>query len=290
MAGGELFPPLREIAPVMPGIRSVVLLAMCLGTAAHAEPPAMVTGLTGDDYPSWAVRKNVGGRVVVELTIDETGAVKACTVLGSSGHGTLDRDTCSLLTAKARFAPSPAPGERTFLQATFWRLSDMDAYDPLETYGLRFSRIRAGWDLFMPAPAAAGLSCAEAGDVRICEIPASNPETFRQDVPSAGKLTAIIRARDGELIGLRLETASRTREEYVAGARSEWGQPCFHDEEAGLTGWIAGYAYVVLRPDSVTISGRGLDSATERVAASCPGFARDMGTVADLEAQRARMR
>ncbi len=61
---------------------------------------------TGADYPPEAVRKGWEGTVVAQVVISVEGRVRACRIVKSSGHETLDAATCRILKTRALFVPA----------------------------------------------------------------------------------------------------------------------------------------------------------------------------------------
>lgn len=59
-----------------------------------------------DIYPPYAKHYGIEGRVRVRVVIDETGLVKDCHVVASSGAPTLDQATCSAAIRNGRFKPA----------------------------------------------------------------------------------------------------------------------------------------------------------------------------------------
>ncbi len=94
----------------------------------------IATGPRGDlqgsfsssDYPLEALRKEYGGTTAFVLLIDETGAVKDCTLTESSGMAVLDARSCGVITARAKFAPAidvdGKPTKSSWFQRISWRL------------------------------------------------------------------------------------------------------------------------------------------------------------------------
>lgn len=91
--------------------------------------------ISGDDYPSAALRDEAQGRSVVSFTVDNAGAVRDAEILQSSGHQALDGAACDLIQKRFRFEPAldqtgkPLPQRRK--QAIDWRLPE---YLPEELY------------------------------------------------------------------------------------------------------------------------------------------------------------
>jgi protein TonB len=82
--------------------------------------------ISGDDYPTDALRNEEQGKVTAKLSIDRRGHVSKCEIISSSGSASLDRATCSILARRARFTPArdvngkPVPD--TFTQSIVWQL------------------------------------------------------------------------------------------------------------------------------------------------------------------------
>lgn len=80
------------------------------------------------DYPSRAIREGREGVTKFALTIDSTGRVARCDIVGSSGHADLDAKTCELVAKRARFEPArDGNGEKTtgtFSSSIRWQIPD----------------------------------------------------------------------------------------------------------------------------------------------------------------------
>jgi len=61
---------------------------------------------SADDYPHTALRALAGGTVEMMLLVDEAGKIKSCTVTATSGHASLDAQTCSIMARRASFDPA----------------------------------------------------------------------------------------------------------------------------------------------------------------------------------------
>jgi len=97
---------------------AAAVLGLTAGAAAGAAPrhalaappkPAPIdqaAWIGADDYPPPALRAGDQGDVAVRLDVDPSGATAGCTVTRSSGSALLDRTTCDLLRARARFEPA----------------------------------------------------------------------------------------------------------------------------------------------------------------------------------------
>jgi len=64
------------------------------------------TWVTAEDYPTLALRNEEQGVVRFLLTVGPDGVPLACKVTETSNFDTLDKQTCTLLLARARFRPA----------------------------------------------------------------------------------------------------------------------------------------------------------------------------------------
>ncbi|MGN7931912.1 energy transducer TonB [Sphingopyxis sp. 22461] len=78
--------------------------------------------MTFDDYPSRAMREGREGAVGFKLSVDAEGRPSACEITMSSGHADLDAETCTLVTRRARFKPSPGSRPRYFESRVTWSI------------------------------------------------------------------------------------------------------------------------------------------------------------------------
>lgn len=67
--------------------------------------------VTLDDYPAAALRDGKEGTVQFQLDVTSSGLVGKCTIISSSGHSDLDRETCTLIQRRARFNSSNLGGQ-----------------------------------------------------------------------------------------------------------------------------------------------------------------------------------
>lgn len=77
--------------------------------AVKAEPvmePNPGTWATNDDYPAQSRRNKDEGIVHFLLMVSETGSVKDCHIVESSGFSELDAKTCELMRQRAKFDPA----------------------------------------------------------------------------------------------------------------------------------------------------------------------------------------
>jgi len=71
------------------------------------------------DYPREALRARQQGWVRFRVTVTRQGRATHCVVVESSGSAALDRATCTLVTARARFNPARDAGGAP-MEADFW--------------------------------------------------------------------------------------------------------------------------------------------------------------------------
>lgn len=103
-------PPMAQAQTLASGAPDV---APAPGLTARAAPqldPAL--WFTRDDYHPAALRAEQEGRVGLLLDIGVDGRVSGCTVLASSGAQLLDRESCRLVTRRARFTPALGKGRK----------------------------------------------------------------------------------------------------------------------------------------------------------------------------------
>src|SRR6476659_11058363 len=62
------------------------------------------------DYPMDAFEKSWEGLTRFQLLIAPDGKIASCSIVGSSGHPSLDEKTCYLATKRAKFRPARRPG------------------------------------------------------------------------------------------------------------------------------------------------------------------------------------
>ena len=94
---------------------------------AAARPKVPMELLFGPaDYPGVAVRRKQTGTSGILLLIDESGAVKDCTLTEASGVAVLDSITCLVIFSRARFQPALGPdgkpAKSAYRQKITWRL------------------------------------------------------------------------------------------------------------------------------------------------------------------------
>ncbi len=109
------------------------------GQPVEVAPRGDIRGLfTSEDYPSMALRHQEQGGVRARLHVGPDGRVTQCKIAESSGSEHLDRATCTVLRARARFEPAldeaGQPTSGIYVTPTVeWRISrpPVDAF-PVE--------------------------------------------------------------------------------------------------------------------------------------------------------------
>lgn len=81
----------------------------------------------GSYYPEDGIRGELEGRTKVRVERDESGTPADCTILESSGHDTLDAQTCKLVGTDPNFTPAQEDGRAAdfkdpITQTIVWRL------------------------------------------------------------------------------------------------------------------------------------------------------------------------
>lgn len=145
--------------------------------AAPPRPTGDLARLIGpEDYPASALRAGDEGVVAYRIEVSPEGAVAGCFVEASTASPSLERATCALLAARARFAPA-SDGEGRPVRGSFsgqvtWRLD-----------GAAFDVIRTSSHADYPAAAIAGgeegvagfqVDVAADGSVSACTVTASS--------------------------------------------------------------------------------------------------------------------
>jgi protein TonB len=98
-------------------------------TPKAASPRTSPTSwISTDDYPARPLRNGVEGLSGYRVVIGSDGRVSACEITASSGNSELDRETCRLITRRARFDPATnASGEKvvgTYSGTVRWEIPD----------------------------------------------------------------------------------------------------------------------------------------------------------------------
>jgi protein TonB len=73
--------------------------------AAAVAPVPLISPERAIGYPSSALRNEEQGRVDYEVDVDITGIPTGCRIVASSGHASLDEETCRDVLKRVRFKP-----------------------------------------------------------------------------------------------------------------------------------------------------------------------------------------
>ncbi len=99
--------------PVLPSYLLASLVAAAAvspTTVASADSISVGRAANGEFmtkyYPYEAMKRGEQGKVSFELTVEPDGSLASCTVTGSSGFATLDRETCEFLSKYAKVQPA----------------------------------------------------------------------------------------------------------------------------------------------------------------------------------------
>jgi periplasmic protein TonB len=121
--------------------------APALAAPSKPSPIGQAAWFGADDYPAPALVAGEQGDVSFRLDVDPAGAIAGCTVTRSSGSALLDRTTCDLLRARARFEPARNRRGRaiasTWSSHIRWRMPDDQ---PLARAGLEVTTIEVQSD------------------------------------------------------------------------------------------------------------------------------------------------
>jgi TonB family protein len=134
------------------------------------NPQAIVTFR---DYPSDSLRQHEYGIVSIVLRVSPEGRVISCDITESSGAAALDKKTCSLHMARARFDPAkdatglPTAGE--YRASTSWGIEEHQPRTTIDT-PLQVSTVPKGYR----SPVKARLIFDATGHVMDCEVTATS--------------------------------------------------------------------------------------------------------------------
>lgn len=140
-------PPLITIRTAPPPIVAVPSAPVAAPTQPHASieqtaprtyhpswprPLGRLADWASDaDYPAGARSRKVQGVTSIKLTIASTGVPTDCAIIRSSGDAELDKTTCTLLLARARFEPATDRAglaiSGTYSCAVRWQLPNADS-------------------------------------------------------------------------------------------------------------------------------------------------------------------
>lgn len=81
-------------------------ISFLLVLAAATAPQPVTPPPTWTHYPMWALRDQVGGRLLYEAVVDAAGKPTGCTVIVSTGSRRLDNEACGMVLQRGRFHPA----------------------------------------------------------------------------------------------------------------------------------------------------------------------------------------
>lgn len=124
--------PAAAAAPVVPAPLEIAdHIRSPLTAEQRARGPEMTNlaeVFTPANYPFLAKGRGDEGRVQFRVTIDARGVATGCTIVEPAVAPTLNRPTCDLILAKARFAPARdrrgRPVASTYMRRVSWALQD----------------------------------------------------------------------------------------------------------------------------------------------------------------------
>jgi len=137
-------------------ILTAALLLTMVPTAASAQPARraeplqpLVQLISNSDYPVDAIMRDAEGRTRFELAIDQQGMPYACRILEPAKEPSLNRVTCDIFMARARFRPavdaSGRPVPDTYESVVEWRLpeevADLTPFEPSRTVVRAYSTL-----------------------------------------------------------------------------------------------------------------------------------------------------
>jgi protein TonB len=96
------------------------------GVAVPAPSRLRAGSIGPADYPADALAARAEGRSLVRYTVGADGRAGGCSVLGTSGHGSLDAAACALIQRRFRFSPARdaagSPVSETRTDVVAWAL------------------------------------------------------------------------------------------------------------------------------------------------------------------------
>lgn len=96
-----------QVAPPPVPAPTIVCAPPATTTGPMVAEPCMADDWIPDGaYPPGPLQRGESGLVRYRLFVDTGGRLERCAITGSSGHAGLDRDTCALLSRRARFVPA----------------------------------------------------------------------------------------------------------------------------------------------------------------------------------------
>jgi TonB family protein len=100
------FHPLRTVNEARIFYCEMVAPFLLFAAATAQHPPKVHTFLTEGDYPEEAIQRSEEGTAFLLLLVDPVGQVDTCTIIESTGFSDLDRHTCRIIQARAKYVPA----------------------------------------------------------------------------------------------------------------------------------------------------------------------------------------
>ena len=92
-----------------------------------ASTPPLNQIFSGNDYPGVSLHENQQGTVSMTFLVDETGAIKDCSVDNTSGIPALDTTSCYIISRRAHFSPAIGadgkPVRSAYTRTVQWKIS-----------------------------------------------------------------------------------------------------------------------------------------------------------------------
>jgi TonB family protein len=103
----------------------MVTAAAAAAGVPKATPIDVYSWFSADDYPAEAQKQRIEGDVTFEVEVSVDGKPTACRIAKSSGSAILDKTTCDIVLARAKFKPAMRHGKAVpgrYSKKAVWRL------------------------------------------------------------------------------------------------------------------------------------------------------------------------
>jgi TonB family protein len=158
------------------------LISSLVASAVVAAGPATpLPWFTFTDYPMKAFEREWQGVATFGVVVDPNGRPASCSIMLSTGHAPLDRETCYVAMKRARFTPAYGPDGRTtyglYRSQVVWTRPDRPTIqrDPGPDLEVSVSELPAGTQ--MPAAVKVAYFIDAAGNPSSCTV---LPESAKQ--------------------------------------------------------------------------------------------------------------
>jgi TonB family protein len=127
-----------------------LLASLFLNAVVAAAPVTPLPWYRFDDYPQKAFDREWRGVATIAVLVDPSGRPAECTIVQSTGHGLLDRQTCFVAMKRVRFTPAHGPDGNPayglYRSQVTWTRPDQDAIqrDPGPDIELTANELPAG--------------------------------------------------------------------------------------------------------------------------------------------------